>query len=80
MSAPAANGPSRSRDPSAAVEGEESAKAELCKERGKEERHDDYTLSESSDAPMRLLPLQPNVDVAIAGLSRSSLDAEHVGE
>ena len=80
MSAPAASGPCRSRDPSAAVEGEESAKVKLCKERGKEEPHDDYTLSESSDAPMRLLSFQPNVDVAIAGLSRSSLDAEHAGE
>ena len=38
MLAPAARGPSRSRDPSAAVEGEESA---LGQERGKDEPHDD---------------------------------------
>ena len=38
MLAPAARGSSRSRDPSAAVEGEESA---LGQERGKDEPHDD---------------------------------------
>ena len=38
MLASAASVPSRSRDPSAVVEGEESA---LCQERGKDEPHDD---------------------------------------
>ena len=38
MLAPAARGPSHTRDPSAAVEGEESA---LGQERGKDEPHND---------------------------------------
>ena len=70
MLAPAASGPSRSWDPSAAVEGEESAKAALCQEKGKDEPHDDITVT--SDVPTRLLPPQPIVDVAIAGVSRTS--------
>ena len=76
--APAASGPSRPRDPSAAVEGEESAKAALCQEREKDEPHDDITVT--SDVPTRLLPLQRTINVANAGLSRSSLDAEHTSE
>ena len=47
MLAPAASGPSRSRDPSAAVEGEESA---LCQERGKDEPHDDVNTLGCSNA------------------------------
>ena len=62
MLAPAARGPSRSRDPSAAVEGEESA---LGQERGKDEPHDD-------EIPTRLLPPQAMVDAVNAGLSRTS--------
>ena len=78
MPAPAASGPSRPWDPSAAVEGDESAKAALCQERGKDEIYDDNTLT--SDVPMRLQPLQRTINVANAGLSRSSLDAEHTSE
>ena len=74
--APAASGPSRPRDPSAAVEGEESAKAALCQERENDEPHNDITVT--SDVPTRLLPPQPIVDAAITGISRthsqSSLD------
>ena len=69
MPAPAASGPSRPWDPSAAVEGDESAKAALCQERGKDEPHDDITVT--LDAPTRLLPPQPIVDAAITGVSRT---------
>ena len=76
MPVPAASGPSRPWDPSAAVEGDESAKAALCQERGKDEPHDDITVT--LDAPTRLLPPQPIVDAAITGVSQthsqSSLD------
>ena len=78
MLAPAASGPSPSWDRSAAVEGGESAKAGLSEGKGKDEPHDDNTLT--SDVPMRLLPLQPTNNVANAGLSRISLDAEHTSE
>ena len=76
MPSPAASGPSRPWDPSAAVEGEESAKATLCQERGKDEPHDGITVT--LDVPTRLLPPQPIVDAAITGVSQthsqSSLD------
>ena len=78
MPAPAASGPSRPWDPSAAVEGEESAKTGLCQGKGKDEPDDDNTLT--SDVSMRLLPPQRIINVANAGLTRSSLDAEHTGE
>ena len=74
----AASGPSRSWDPSAAAEGEESARAALCEETGKGEPHDDIAIN--SNAPVRLLSLQPAVNIANAGLSQSSLNAEHAGE
>ena len=70
MLSPAAGGPSRSCDPSAAVEREDSAKAALCQEKGKGKPHDDITVT--SDAPTQLLLPQPIVDVAMAGLSRTS--------
>ena len=76
--APAAAGLSRSWESSAAVEGEERAKIALCQEKGmgNDEPHDDVAVT--SDAPIRLLPTQPIVDVAITGVprenSRSSLD------
>ena len=54
MSAPAASDPSRSRDPSAAVEGEESAKAALYQEKGKCEPHDVITVI--SDVPTQRCP------------------------
>ena len=76
MPAPAASGPSRSWCPSAAVEGEESAEAALCQERGEDEPHDDIMVT--SDVPNLLLPPQPIVDATIVGVSRthsqSSLD------
>ena len=76
MPSPDASGPSRLWDPSVAVEGEECAEAALCQERGKDEPHDDITVT--LDAPTRLLPPQPIVDAAITGVSRthsqSSLD------
>ena len=78
MLAPAASGPSRSWDPSTAVEGEESAKAGLCQEEGNDGPHDNNTLT--SDDPIRLPPLQPIINVASAGILRSSLDIEHTGE
>ena len=78
MLAPAASGPSRSWDPSTAGEGEEGAKAGLRQGKGKDEPHDDNMLA--SDVPMRLLPLQPTINVANAGLSQSSLDAELTSE
>ena len=78
MPAPAASGPSRPWDPSASVEGEESAKIGLYQGEGKDEPYDDNTLT--SDVPMRLQPLQRIINVANAGLTRSSLDAEHTGE
>ena len=75
--APAASGPSRSWYPRAFVEGEESAKAALCQERGEDEPHDDIMVT--SDVATRLLPPQPIVEAAITGVlrtnSRSSLDA-----
>ena len=76
--APAASGPSRPWDPSTAVEGDESVKAALCQEREKDEPHDDITVT--SDVPTRQLPLQRTINVANAGLSRSSLDAEHMDD
>ena len=78
MLAPAASGSSHSWDPSAAGEREECAKAGLRRGKGKDEPHDDNMLP--SDVPMRLLPLQPTINVANAGLSQSSLDAEHTSE
>ena len=76
MPSPDASGPSRLWDPSAAVEGEESAKAALCQERGKDEPHDGITVT--SDVPTPLLAPQPIVDAGITGVSRthsrSSLD------
>ena len=78
MTAPAASGPSRPWDPSAAVEGEGSAKIDLCRGKGKDEPHDDNTLT--PDVPMRLLPLQRTINVANVGPSRNFLDAEHTGE
>ena len=78
MLAPAASGPSRPWDPSASVEGEESAKTGLYQGEGSDEPHDDNTLT--SDVPMRQLPLQRMINIANVGLSRSSLDAEHTGE
>ena len=75
MLAPAASGPSRSWDPSTAVEGGESAKAGLCQEEGNDRPHDNNTLT--SDAP---IPLQPIINVASAGILRSSLDTEHTGK
>ena len=77
MPAPAASGPSRSWNPSA-VEGEDRAKATLCQGKGKGEPYNDNTLT--SDVPMRQLSLQRTINVANAGLTRSSLDAEHTGE
>ena len=50
MLAPAASGPSRSWDPSAAVEGEASAKTGLWQEMGKDESDENNTLT--SDDPM----------------------------
>ena len=78
MPAPTASGPSRPWDPSASVEGEESAKTGLYQGVGKDELYDDNTLT--SDVPMRQLSLQRTINVANAGLSRSSLDVEHTGE
>ena len=78
MPAPAASGTSCSWDPSAAVQGEESTKAASCQGTGKDEPHDDITVT--SDAPIQLLPLHPTFDVAIEGLSQSSLEAEPTGE
>ena len=78
MLAPAASGPSRSCDPGAAVEGEESVKTGLCQGKGKDEPYSDHTLT--SDVPMRQLPLQRTINVANEGLSRSSFDAEHTSE
>ena len=78
MPAPAASGPSRPWDPSAAVEGEGSAKIDLCRGKGKDEPHDDNTLT--PDVPMRLLPPQRTINVANVGPSRNFLDAEHTGE
>ena len=76
MPAHTASGPSRPRDPCAAVVGEDSAKAVLCQERGKGEPHDGITVM--LDVPTRLLPPQPIVDAGITGISRthsqSSLD------
>ena len=77
MPAPAASGPSRSWNPSA-VEGEDRAKATLCQGKGKGEPYNDNTLT--SDVPTRQLSLQRTINVANAGLIRSSLDAEHTGE
>ena len=75
---PTASGPSRPWDPSASVEGEENAKTGLYRREGKDELCNDNTLT--SDVPMRQLSLQRTINVANAGLSRSSLDAEHTGE
>ena len=76
MPALTASCPSRPRDLSAAVEGEESAWAALCQERGKDEPHDGITVT--LDVPTRLLPPQPFVDAATTGVSQthpqSSLD------
>ena len=77
MPATAASGPSRSWNPSA-VEGEDRAKATLCQGKGKGEPYNDNTLT--SDVSMRQLSLQRTINVADAGLTRSSLDAEHTGE
>ena len=74
----AASGPSRSWNPSAAVEGEKGAKTGLYQGEGKDEPHDNNTLT--SDVPMRQLPLQRTINVVNAGLTRSSLDAKHTGE
>ena len=73
-----ASGPSRSWDPGAAVEGEEDVNTGLCQGKGKDEPYNDNTLM--SDVPMRQLPLQRTIDVANAGLTRSSLDAELMDE
>ena len=62
MLAPTARGPSRSRDPSAVVEGEESA---LGQERGR-------TNLTTMTIPTRLLPPQPIVDAVNADRSRTS--------
>ena len=78
MPAPAASGPSPPWNSSASVEGEESAKIGLYQGEGKDEIYDDNTLT--SDVPTRLQPLQRIINVANAGLTRSSLDAEHTGE
>lgn len=76
MPALAASGSSRSY-PSAAVEGEETVKATLCQEKGKDDPQDDNTLT--SDILTRRLPPQAFIDVSIAGVSRthsrSSLDS-----
>ena len=77
MLAPAASGPSCSWDPSAAGEGEESAKTGLCQGEGNDEPYDDNTLT--SDFPMRLLSLQRTTNVANVGLPRN-FDAEYTGE
>ena len=78
MPAAAASGTSYSWDPSAAVQGEESTEAASRQETVKDEPHNDCTVT--SDAPIQLLLLHPTVNVAIEGLSRSSLHAEPTGE
>ena len=78
MLAPTASGPSRSWDPSAAVVGAESVKTGLCHGTEKDEPYNNNTLT--SDVPLRQLPLQRSIDVANAGLSRSSLDPENADE
>ena len=72
MQDPAIGGPSRSWDPSVAVEGEE---ASLCQGMGIGKSGEDNTLT--SNVPMRLLPIQPIIN---AGRLRSCLDAELAGE
>ena len=52
MLAHAASGPSCSCDASAAVDGEESAKAALCQGEGKDEPHDDIMIA--SDVPTNI--------------------------
>jgi hypothetical protein len=77
MVAPAA-GPC-SLDPVTSAEGEESAKRqerERERERGILPNYITVTPDDSSQLP----PRQPIVDVAISGLSRNLLDADHTGE
>jgi hypothetical protein len=70
MLIPAASRPSRSRDPSAAVDGNKSAKAASSQEKGKAETHDDITVT--PDVPSQPLLPHQTIDVAIAGISRTS--------
>jgi hypothetical protein len=70
MLVPAASRPSRSRDPSAAVDGNKSAKAASSQEKGKAETHDDITVT--PDVPSQPLLPHQTIDVAIAGISRTS--------
>ena len=68
----------------AAAEGEQSAKTALRTEKEKGVPYLSSVIREdiavTVDVPPKLPPPQPFVGVAIAGLSRDSLDAEHMGE
>jgi hypothetical protein len=71
--------PSRSWLSSAlAAEREDSSKTALRNENERDTLHDDIVVN--PHVPSRSPPLQPTVEVAIAGLSCKPLDAEHTIE
>ena len=79
MLAPTTSSPCRPWEPGSAVCREDSATpAALLQDKGKDILHGDVIMV-TPDAPSQSPPPQVIVDVAIAGLSHSSL-AEHTGE
>ncbi|KAN0140480.1 hypothetical protein V8E53_001689 [Lactarius tabidus] len=75
--APTAGDRSRSWDPGAAAEGEDSANAALIQEKEKDVLHDDTTVP--PDVSSRSPPPPPTANVAVAG-SALTLDVAHTGE
>ncbi|KAN0139084.1 hypothetical protein V8E53_003086 [Lactarius tabidus] len=77
MVAPAACGLSRSWDPGAAAEGEDSANAALSQEKERDVLHYDTTVP--PDVSSRSPPPPPTANVAVSG-SALTLDVGHTGE
>jgi hypothetical protein len=81
MLPPATSGPCRPWESGSTADGEDSATASaLFRERGNDILHDDDVTMVPPDSPSQAPAPQTIVDIAIAGLSRSSLSADYIGE